>query len=111
MNSQAILRNVRSVAGTTLVVLGMFFLYGNLTAMLAWANQVLTANSSQAPRMLSILLAITRVLQADTFSQQRILDDLLQHMLTSSWPLVLIMVGTVVSADSWIGQRSTLRKG
>jgi hypothetical protein len=110
MNSQTILRNLRSVGGTTLVVLGMFFLYGNLAAMLAWANHVLTANGSQVPRMLSIVLAITKLLQAHTFSQQRILDELLQHILISSRPLVLIMVGMAAAADSWIGQGGTLRK-
>ena len=91
-------RSSKSIAGAVLVGFGMFILYENLAGAVAWLSHVLGADSSQALGVLpAVILAVSPVLQAHAANHQRFLQGFLQHMLASSWPLLLVMVGTVLS--------------
>jgi hypothetical protein len=58
----------------------------------------------------TIILAASRVLQAHAADHQRFLQGFLQHMLVSSWPLLLVMVGTVLSRDAFTDNVDPLPK-
>lgn len=95
-------RSSKSIAGAVLVGFGMYILYGNLAGAIAWLSHVLGANSSEGLGVLpAVILAVSQVLEAQAANQQRFLQGLLQHMLVSSWPLLLVMVGTVLSRDTF----------
>ena len=81
---------------------GMFILYENLAGAVAWLSHVLGTNSPEALGVLpAVILAASRVLQAYGADHPRSLQGFLQHMLVSSWPLLLVMVGTVLSRDTF----------
>jgi len=95
-------RSSKSIAGAALVGFGMFILYENLAGAVAWLSHVLGTNSPEALGVLpAVILAASRVLQAYGADHPRSLQGFLQHMLVSSWPLLLVMVGTVLSRDTF----------
>jgi hypothetical protein len=95
-------RSSKSIAGVALVGFGMFILYENLAGAVAWLSHVLAANSSETLGVLpAVILAVSQVLQAHAANHQRLLQRFLQHMLISSWPLLLVMVGAVLSRDTF----------
>jgi hypothetical protein len=95
-------RSSKSIAGAVLVGFGMFILYGNLAGAIAWLSHVLGANSSERLGVLpAVILAVSQVVEAQAANQQRLLQGLFQHLLVSSWPLLLVMVGTVLSRDTF----------
>ena len=94
-------RGSKSIAGAALVGLGAFILYENLAGAVVRLSQVLGANGSGALGVLpAVILAGSRVVQAYPAGHQRFLHGLLQQVLVSSWPLLLVMVGTVLSRDA-----------
>jgi uncharacterized membrane protein len=99
---RTVFRISKSIAGAVLVGFGMFILYGNLAGAIAWLSHVLGANSSEGLGVLpAVILAVSQVVEAQAANQQRFLQGLLQDLLVSSWPLLLVMVGTVLSRDSF----------
>jgi hypothetical protein len=50
--------------------------------------------------LLSVTLAASRIAQAYAADQQRFLRDFVMQIWVASWPLVLVMVGTVLSRDA-----------
>jgi uncharacterized membrane protein len=89
----------RSIAGAALVGVGLFVLHENFAAAVTWLNHTLGANRSEA---LGILPAtMLALLQNCAASHQRFLQAFMQHMLVSVWPLLLVVVGTVLSRDSF----------
>jgi hypothetical protein len=99
---RAAFRSSKAIAGATLAGFGMFILYEHLAGMVAWLNHVLGANSSDALGILpAVILVVSQVLQAHAATHHCLLQGLLEHMLVSSWPLLLVMVGTVLSRDSF----------
>ena len=92
-------RSSKAIAGAALVLFGMFILYGNLVGAFAWLSRVLDANSSEALGILPAILAVSQVMRAHT--NQGFLQGFLQHMLVSSWPFLLVMVGKVLSRDTF----------
>jgi hypothetical protein len=94
---QAILRSSKCVAGTALGVLGMFILYQDTAETVNRFSQVL-GSCDVLGRVPAVILAISNVLQAYA-SDQCFLQNLFQHMLVWSWPLLLVMLGTVLSRD------------
>src|SRR5438477_1633337 len=97
---QTAFRRSKSIAGAVLVGFGMFILYENLAGAVAWLSHVLGADSSEALGVLpTVILAASQVLQAYGADHPRCLEGCLLHMLASSWPLLLVIVGTVLSRD------------
>jgi len=96
---QSMVRIFRSIAGAAFLLLGMFFLYVNLSGAVARLRHVLA--SSEALGMLpAAVLAVSQAVHAYGFDHQRFLQGLLQQMLVSSWPLLLLICGTVLSRDT-----------
>jgi hypothetical protein len=108
---QTAFRSSKSIAGAALVGLGIFILYENLAEGVARLSHVLGANGSEALGVLpAVILAVARVLQAYTADHQRFLQGILEHMLVSSWPLLLVMVGTILSRDAFTNNVNALPK-
>lgn len=101
-------RSSKSIAGAALAGFGTFILYENLAAAVAWLSHVLGANNSEALGVLpAIILAVSQALQAHAASHQCFLQGFIGHMLVSSWPLLLVMVGTVLSRDTFTDNVNT----
>jgi hypothetical protein len=89
----------------------MFILYENLAAAVAYLSHVLAANRSEALGVLpAFILAVSQVLQAHGSNHQRFLQGFLQHMLVSSWPLLLVMAGMVLSRNTFGANQRTPKK-
>jgi len=94
---QRALRISKSIAGAALLLLGMFILYANLAAAVARSSHVL-AHSAQALGVVpALVLAVSQAVHACAFNHQRFS----QQMLASSWPLLLVIFGTVLSKDTF----------
>jgi len=93
------LQSFRSIAGAVLAGSGMFVLYEHLAAALGWLSHVLGSN---APGVVpAIILAVAPVSRAHLAHPQCFLQDLLRQTLASSWPVLLVMVGTALSGDAF----------
>jgi hypothetical protein len=104
-------RSTKSIAGAALVGFGMFILYENLAGAVAWLGHILGTNSFEALGVLpAFILAVSQVLPAHAASHQHLVQVSLQHMLVSSWPLLLVMVGTVLSRDTVRDNVNTVQK-
>jgi hypothetical protein len=89
----------------------MFILYENLAGAVAWLSHVRGANNFGALGVWpAFLLAVSQVLPAHAANHQHFLQASLQHMLVSSWPLLLVMAGTVLSRDTVSDNVNTVQK-
>jgi len=96
-----ILRISKSIVGTLLAGLGMFILYANMAGAVARLSHILGANGSHALGILpAAFLVLSQAVQTYAGDHQRFLEGLFQQMLVSSWPLVLVIFGTVMSKDT-----------
>ena len=90
----------KSIAGTALVGLGILVFYENLHQAATQLIYLLGVNPGEAPGVLpTAILAAYRVLQTYGADHARLLQGCLLHMLASSWPLLLVIAGTVLSRD------------
>jgi hypothetical protein len=105
-------QGTKSIAGAALVGFGMFILYEHLAGAVAWSSHVLDANSLDALGFLpAFMLAVSQVLPAHAANHQHLLQSfLLQHLLVSSWPLLLVMAGTVLSRDNFMDDAKAVQK-
>jgi hypothetical protein len=97
------LRSSKTIAGAVLVGFGMFVLYENLAAAAAWLRHVRSEALGVVP---AAILEVSQEMQAYTTDSQRFLQALLRHMVLSSWPLLLIVAGTVLSRNKVTDNRS-----
>lgn len=98
---QTAFRLAKSMAGAALVGFGVFRLYESLSGAIVRLRLILGANGSEALGVLLALIhAASQVLQAHTASHQQFIKVFLEHVLISSWPLLLVIVGTVLLWDS-----------
>jgi hypothetical protein len=92
----------KSIAGAALVGIGIFTFYEDLERAATQLSHLLGTNPGEGLGVLpTVILATSRVLQAYASDHQRFLQGFLQHMLISSWPLLLVMVGMVLSGDAF----------
>ena len=99
---RTVFRSSKSIAGAALVGFGIFILHEGLAVAVAWLSHLLGANSFEALGVLPALsLAVSQVLQAHAAHHHSFLQGFLQHILVSSRPLLLVMVGTVLSRDTF----------
>jgi hypothetical protein len=102
MAGQTVFRSSKSIAGAALAGLGMFILYENLAGAVARLSHLLGTIPGEALGVLpTVILAASRVLQAHAADHQRFLHGFLRQVLVSSWPLLLVMVGTVLSRETF----------
>ena len=88
--------SLKSVSGGTFVGLGLHILSGNLSGDATRLRDFLDMPAGDALGVLpSIALAASRASKAYALDQARFLDSLL-CMLTSLWPLLLIIAGTLL---------------
>ena len=104
-------RSTKSIAGASFVGFGMFILYENLAGAVAWLSHLLGSNSFEALGVLpAFMLAVSQVLPAHAANTQYFLQASLQHLLVSSWPLLLVMAGTVLSRDNFMDDAKAVQK-
>ena len=97
---QTSVRRAKSIAGTVLIGLGVLVLYENLHQAATQLSHLLGVNPGEAPGVLpTAIQAAYRVLQTYGADHARLLQGCLLHMLASSWPLLLVIAGTVLSRD------------
>ena len=98
---RAAFRSAKSITGAALFGFGMFILYDNLAGTTAWVSHVFGANGSNSIGILpSFILAVSQFFEAYAANHQRFLHGLLQHALLSSWPMLLVTVGSILSRDT-----------
>ena len=89
----------KSIAGTALIGLGIFVFYENLHQATTQLSHLLVPREALGV-LPTVILAASRVLQAYGADHPQSLPGCLVHMLASSWPLLLVIVGTALSRDS-----------
>jgi hypothetical protein len=98
MTSPAIQKS-KSIAGSALVGLGIVLLHANLSAAIAWLNQVLT--STQSLRFVpAVMLAALQAVQAGAAGHPHLVRVLLQQTLLLLWPVLLVVAGTFLSRQA-----------
>ncbi len=108
---QTFFGRAKSLAGAALVGLGIFILHGNLDRSATQWTHLLSATPGEAPGVLpTVILAAPRVLQAYAADHQRFLQGFLRDIFMSCWPLLLVMVGTVLSRETFTEDVNALPK-
>jgi hypothetical protein len=108
---QTFFGRAKSIAGAALVGLGIFIFHGNLDRAATQWSHLLSTTPGEAPGVLAtVILAAPRVLQAYAADHQRFLEGFLRHIFLSCWPLLLVIVGTVLSRDTFTEDVNALPK-
>jgi hypothetical protein len=98
-----IFRRAKSIAGASLIGFGLFILYQNLAAAMMMLRHALGVNGSETLGIpLAVIQTASQVLEIYTANHQQFLENFLHRMLVSSWPLLLVIAGTVLSRDSFL---------
>lgn len=92
-------KHARSIAGTVLVALGIFILHQNLDRTAAQLSHLLGIPGDAPGILPTVILAVLRLVQAYAADHQRFLDGFLRQVLVLSWPVVLVVAGTVLSRN------------
>ena len=99
---QTFFGRAKSFAGAALIGLGIFIFHGNLDRAATEWNHLLSSTPGEALGVLpTVILAAPRVLQAYGADHQRFLQGFLRHIFVSCWPLLLVIIGTVLSRDTF----------
>ncbi len=97
---QTFVGRAKSITGTALIGLGIFVFYENLHQAATQLIHLFGVIPREALGVLpTVILAASRDLQAYGAAHPRSLQGCLLQMLASSWPLLLVIVGTVLSRD------------
>jgi hypothetical protein len=108
---QTFFGRAKSIAGAALVGLGIFIVHGNLDrAATQWSHLFSTAPGEAPGVLATVILAAPRVLQAYAADHRRFLQGFLRHLFLSCWPLLLVIVGTVLSRDTFTEDVNALPK-
>jgi hypothetical protein len=100
--------SLKSIAGGVLVGLGLHILSGNLAGDATQLRHLLGIPAGEALGVVpSVALAASQAVQAYGLDHQRVLDGLLQT-LASFWPLLLVVVGTILLRDALTDRVSEL---
>ena len=101
----------KSIAGAVFVGLGIFILHGNLDRTATQLSRLLGTIPRESPgAQPTVILAVSQLAQAYAAGHQRFLQGFLHQILVSSWPLLLVMVGTVLSRDAFTDNVNELPK-
>jgi hypothetical protein len=97
----------KSIAGASLIGFGVFILYRHLAAAMMMLHHVLGVNGSETLGVpLAVIQTASQVLEVYTANHQQFFENFLHRMLVSSWPLLLVIAGTLLS---WDGRVNTSR--
>jgi len=90
---------VKPIAGAALVALGGFLLCEHLDRLAIQFSHIIDGLRGDSLGILSFILEASRVWQSYAADHQRFLHGLLQNLLVSSWPLLLVALGTAWSRE------------
>ena len=108
---QTFFGRAKSIAGAALVGLGIFIFHGYLDRAATQWSHLLSTTPGEAPGVLAtVIVAAPRVLQAYAADHQRFLQGFLRHIFASCWPLLLVIVGTVLIWDTFTDDVNALPK-
>jgi hypothetical protein len=100
-SSRTIVRSSRSIAGALLIACGIFILHNKLEAVLACLVHILSTDRCQGLGVLpALVLAIPQLVRAQAANHPASMQALFQHVLLSSWPLLLVIFGTVLTRET-----------
>ncbi len=94
---QIFFTRTKSVGGAVLAGLRIFIFYEHLGVAATQVSHLLGVIPGQRAGMLSLMLAATRILRAYSADHRQFWQGLMQDVLVLSWPLLLVMAGTVLS--------------
>ena len=104
---RTLFERAKSVAGTVLVALGMFILYQHLDRAV---SELLDAPGGPFGALPTSIFAASQFVQSYASDHQRFLENLVKQILISAWPLLLVVVGTVLSLDGFADQGDAIPK-
>jgi hypothetical protein len=90
----------KSIAGAVLVALGIFILHQDLDQTAAQLSHLLGISGDAPGAFPAVVLAVLRLAQVYAADHQRFLQGFLQQILESSWPLLLVVAGIVLSRNA-----------
>lgn len=92
-------QSLKSIAGASLIALGLIILFANLNEAAASVSSLPVISAHEALGILPALgLAALRAAQTYAFGHAGFLPSLLR-ILVSFWPVILILVGTLLLRD------------
>lgn len=103
---QTFFEQAKSIAGATLVAVGMFILYQHLDRAAMQLSRFPGMPCAALGTVPAAIFAASRCVQAYAAGHQSLLRYLAVQMLLSFWPLVLVAVGTVMSREGVTGDAS-----
>jgi len=103
-------KHARSIAGTVLVALGIFILHQDLDRAAAHLSRLLGIPGDAPGAFPTVMLAALRLAQAYAADHQKFLQGFLHQLLASSWPVMLVVAGTVLSRNPSAHEDESLPK-
>jgi hypothetical protein len=91
--------HAKAIVGTALLGLGCFVLYEHLSHVAAQLTHLCSVPCVAPGGLADAILSGWRAYPAD---QKRFVQAFLRHMLISSWPLLLVWAGTVLSRETFV---------
>jgi len=88
----------KSIAGGSLVGLGLHILRGNLDEVAAQLRPFLGTSGEESGGLSSVILTASQAVHAYAMNHQGFLQGFLQ-VSVSLWPLLLVIIGTILSRD------------
>jgi hypothetical protein len=107
---RTIFRSSRSIAGAALLMVGMFILYENLAGAVTALSHALANRSEALGVVPAVVLAVSQPVQAYAADHQRFFRDVFHQLLGSSWPLLLVIFGSVLSRDTFAEKSKHIQK-
>jgi hypothetical protein len=108
-SQQASSQSLKSIAGASVLALGLAVLFANLDGVAASVSHFAGMSAHEGLGVLPALgLAGLHALQAYAFDQDGFISGFLQ-ILVSFWPLILILVGAVLLRDVFRGPSASHR--
>ena len=93
---RAFFERTKSIAGIAFLVIGISILHEHVDRAMAQLSHIFGHAGIALP---AVFLVASRVVQPYAADHQRFLQDFVLQIVTSSWPLVLVVVGTVLSRE------------
>ncbi|MHB8217318.1 MAG: hypothetical protein ACYDDS_14685 [Candidatus Sulfotelmatobacter sp.] len=100
----------KSIAGVGLVAVGAFIWFEHLHRAAAGLGHVFGIPDGALGMVPAVIFAASRMVRAYAADQQRFLQDFIEQVAISAWPLVLVMLGAELSRDDVGDEGDSLSK-
>jgi hypothetical protein len=94
----------KSISGVVLVGLGVFAFHANLVQAATQLNALGGIHGETPGIVPTVILTGWHVWLAYAADQHRFLHGLVEHLLVLSWPLLLVMAGTILLRQKCSGE-------